>query len=933
MSQFLPLSHPCGCLIGVDDTADSPKSVVTDLWGKSHGLPAPYPLLAHLLDTAAAADVICDWMLPAPMREALGGDTGFELWKSETVLLAGWHDIGKASCGFQQQVPAACPEWLGEAKPPERLFKPPGVRGHVLDSYYLAWDALAGLDYGPRVRAAQIVGGHHGVIPPHEAHRFLRRSGAQIVDGAGGTPGELASCREELLDTVSGITGASVDVQNRLLAPAAMSLAVMVLADWLVSNTRFIERQAEAISRQDGDWAAHYARAGAAAAEDLQRVGLMPPRPQPGAHRQVLRDGSEPRGLQRTLLDAPARSCGITVIGAPTGEGKTEAALIAASMHGEIRASDGWYFAMPTTGTADGLVDRLRQAIARISGGAESPSLRLIHGLSRLRQRSDDYQAAPDEAAGWMNGKKGLLAPYGVGTIDQMLMGVLTMKHSPLRMLACGTRTVIIDEAHCFDPYTRWLMNRCVEWLGALRAPVIVLSATLPKQRSDELIRSYQKGCGAPEQPPKQAALYPGWVRWRPDAPEDGFEFSPATEPSRRWQLEIEVRDSPQAQITADIASAAVAAADPEGCVMVVRASIAAAQQTYEAVRALLSADDCEVVLLHSRFRHRDRRRIADGLISRFGPDGTRPRRMILVATQIVEMSLDVDFDVLITDPAPVGAVLQRAGRIHRHAEDGGEKRPRHRPAAHSGPKALLFWPVNDDGRRSFKQRVYQEHDLRQTDRIFGDGLTVAIPGDVPGLVDEADKGDHLLHCAPESADPEAKARWDAYAKWASEADVDRRRADISAIPEPHRRADPKALALLTSPQDDEIISGTRLGRPTRLVLPVYETDGGYSADGCGGKPLPAEPSQEQEHELFMACVPVTDYGSGSTGWLTGLDKASDIFEQAGDERAAAAWRRGPLAQARLLPMQSDIRARLSEWSVTVRSTAGLSYARERTEL
>ena len=266
------------------------------------------------------------------------------------------------------------------------------------------------------------------------------------------------------------------------------------------------------------------------------------------------------------------------------------------------------------------------------------------------------------QRTGWPETRKAILAPWGVGTIDQVLLGAMRVKHSPLRLFGAATGTVVIDEAHALDPYMRELLVRAVEWLAAYGASVVVLSATLPPKRVSELIRAYQRGAGHGQfhrtgDNEERTVGYPGWLAWSAD---DGYT-NQTVEPRREWALTITRSDVPSADLTARAAAAAVSASANGGCILLVRSTVRAAQDTYNAIRSadsgLIPGDHLEI--LHSRMPMSVRRDRTESLMRMLGPRGRdsepRPERFILVATQIVEQSLDVDFDASHHRPGPGG--------------------------------------------------------------------------------------------------------------------------------------------------------------------------------------------------------------------------------------------------------------------------------------
>ena len=858
-----------------------PQDDAAGLWGKSRGLDVPYPLLTHLLDTAAAADVIADMVIPRSLAETLAGKMGVsrQEWKQTAVVLAGWHDIGKASCGFQQQDPAACPPWLVNARDTADAGR------HDRIGACLVWDRLAG--HRSRHRMSQIIGGHHGTIQKLRRRDLECHSGAGLVDLD--PPEELLLERQRVWDVLDSVLGDLPDA-SMPAAAASATLAVVVLADWIASSSWLLLQRQQALASGISEPGEMFAHGRQLAATLIEQSGLNAPR-QASMPTPATMFATSPAAawtpLQQSIADSfrPSGS-GIAVICAPTGEGKTEAALLAASRLGEASGRLGLFFAMPTVATAEGLHDRLSAYIERHHRSA--PRLRRVHSQAILWDEAPAHSTVSDDAdavraaSRWMTGtRKSMLAPYGVGTIDQVLLGALRAKHSPLRLLGAATGTVIVDEAHSLDPYMRQLLERCVEWLASLGTPVVVMSATMPRRRVRDLVGAYQRCAaahtGSTSDPPP-GLEYPMWMSW---TAADGW-MSANAHPRRSWTLRVDVADIPATQLTQQIAAEAAAEAAAGKCVLVVRSTVAAAQQTYDAALAsdpsLKPGETLEI--LHSRMPQHQRRRRSQHLIDTLGPDtARRPDRLLLVATQVVEQSLDVDFDLVITDPAPVAALLQRAGRVQRH-----------RPATTEPVQARVLWPVTDDNQPHKGSLIYSKADLMAarawlTSAETSDFVTVAVPSGVEDVVDRADTetSEQFDFATPEEAD-EAE---DATLAQLVRIDADKSLGLRWAIPRP----DPETpLVDLTGHFDtDEHHPGTRHKARSVLVLPVTEVDNGCAQlhDGTHIELSPTHtPDRDTVRAVFDAAIPVSYPNSA---W-------ADILEHLADR-----WDRTPVCGALLL--------------------------------
>ena len=892
---------------GAAAVSDGTPMLLLRLWGKSRGLDEPYPLFAHLLDTAAAAGAVAELVIPRSLAERLADKMGVSRreWEQTAVVLGGWHDIGKASCGFQQQA-AACPSWLANARDASDAGR------HDRIGACLVWDRLAG--HRSRHRLSQIVGGHHGTIPKLNRRDLDCHGGAGLVDLD--PPEELLLARRQAWDALDSVLGGLPDAAMPADAASA-TLAVVVLADWIASSAWLLHHRQQAIASGMSDPGEMFAHGRRLAETLIDRAGLTAPQqaPTPTPATMFADSATAWTPLQQSLADSFRPSGpGIVVICAPTGEGKTEAALLAASRLSAASGRHGLFFAMPTVATAEGLHDRLSAYIERHHRGA--PSLRRVHSQAILWDEDPGRGAVSDDddavraAARWMTGtRKSILAPYGVGTIDQVLLGALRAKHSPLRLLGAATGTLIVDEAHSLDPYMRQLLVRCVEWVASLGTPVVVMSATMPHRRVSELVDAYRRGAdvhsGASDAPPEPPG-YPMWMSWTPT---DGW-LSADARARRSWTLRVDVADVVAAQLTQQIAAAAVAATATGKCVLVVRSTVGAAQQTHDAALAsdpsLKPGETLEI--LHSRMPQHQRRSRSQRLLDTLGPDtARRPGRLLLVATQVVEQSLDVDFDLLITDPAPVSALLQRAGRVRRH-----------RPTTTGPVRVRVFWPVTGDNRPHKGSLIYSKADLMAarawvTCAETSDSVTVAVPSEVPAVVDRADieTSGQFDFATPEEAD-EAE---DATLAQLVRIDADKSLGLRWAIPRPGPDV---PLADLTGHFDtDERHPGTRHRALSVLVVPVAGAGNGRARlhDGTGIELVPGRtPDRDTVRAVFDAAIPVSYPNSAWADALVPL---------------GGRWDRTPVCGALLLEAPPDGSVVAGGHLLTLSPRTGLAIRRQ----
>ncbi|WP_109472932.1 CRISPR-associated helicase Cas3' [Ornithinimicrobium cavernae] len=489
----------------------------------------------------------------------------------------------------------------------------------------------------------------------------------------------------------------------------------MILADWIASDA---ERFPYALSRPQEQRLA-------AAVETLDLCPPWSPEPVSGATDLFpqrfphLADHS-PSALQTAAVEAAlaADSSPMLVIEAPTGGGKSEAALMAAEALAARFGCGGVFLALPTMATSNAMFSRVLRWVEHWGSG-EDPALWLAHGKAQLNEdfaglvraswtrsvfdeespSGDSSQTTTAEArvSGWLFGrKKGLLANVVVGTIDQVLMGALQSRHLVLRHLALSGKVVIIDEVHSVDAFMGSYLERVLEYLGAYGTPVVLLSATLAPVARAGLVGAYQGG-RASREAKKAGGLVP--LAPRRTAPADGpwthlatsVSELPATGPGpEAYPLVTTVTatdqhlpvvdDTPSRSVTIEaiqdtdpaLVHLMATALEHGGCVAVLRNTVRRAQETYDLLREHYGDD---VELFHSRFLACDRAERERDLLHRLGPGASqRPRRLIIVGTQVLEQSLDIDLDLLVTDIAPVDLLIQRIGRLHRHPRADGAR-------------------------------------------------------------------------------------------------------------------------------------------------------------------------------------------------------------------------------------------------------------------
>lgn len=752
-------------------TALSPITRITaSLWAKSPERSGEVKLgvLEHLLNVAACAAEILE-LEPPHVKAQMAADLGLEPEQGLNWVLAlvALHDLGKASPAFQMKWPAgmnAVDEWLRDRPLLREPYTPHGVVSEFCLPDFLvgqlSWDETLAK------RVSDAVGCHHGFRVENMRSEDL--SVAQIGDD------RWRKVRFELCRLVTLAVGAdfaAVPPIKGFSAAAFMRLAGLTsFADWLGSSFP-LPTQTD-FSAYEGP-AAYFAQARKQAKKlltDLEGGVRWPDHSQQpeevAALEKVfdyLAGGSfRPRPLQTALAKAlaDASSPVLVLIEAPMGEGKTEAALYAYLQLARAARHRGLYVALPTQATGNAMYKRLVQFLGQ-QGINRPVSIQLAHGGSLLagefqkrkantqifyRQNVDADGEDSVEAVrveGWFTQRKrALLDEFGVGTVDQALLGVLGVSHQFVRLWGLGNRVVVLDEVHAYDTYTSELIAALVAWLRALGSSVIIMSATLPDDSRRRLLTEW----GVKELP--QYQTYPRWT-----VADSSGETQSATVPNQdeagnmsRPVQRIALRALPSAAQV--VAQKALDLTLSGGCAAVIVNTVQRAQEVQKAVVKLLEkrgiiaqtctkggpkeAEKVGVLLYHARYPADERLYREQAVLKYLGKGGKRPERLILIATQVAEQSLDFDADVMITDLAPIDLLLQRSGRLHRHSRPAEARKGHAQPALYVA--GLDTWPQQALKDEAWG-RVYQPALLYRTWRALQGRETITLPTELDDLV------------------------------------------------------------------------------------------------------------------------------------------------------------------------------------------------------
>ena len=697
---------------------------ILHFWGKarpkSPAGPCWHPLVFHCLDVAAVGESLLE-RHPGLARSLSGL---VELPPNDTTrllrLLLCLHDIGKFAKRFQAKEPKLYPPCFrdGPAGLPRgydhgagglRLFDALCADGFGLPGPPRAWRPLV-----------SAVMGHHG--SPPEPGPGSSPEGLRPEFGRAG----LDAAREFIRQThqLFAPTTPPPIPDGRHAGPASYAVAgLAVLADWIGSNQEWFAYHAPS-SDLDGYWL-HAQRC---ATHAIDEAGILPAtvRGTPLDYETLLGADARPSPMQQWAcrVELPAGP-GLYLIEDETGSGKTEAALMLAHRLLEAGQADGLYVALPTMATANAMFDRLAVAHRELFGPDAAPSIALAHGardmhagfraaMGRGGRREAHYSNAAMEAdasdatastacAAWIadDRRRAFLADAGAGTIDQALLSVLPSRHQSLRLLGLMRRVLVLDEVHAYDAYMQRELEALLEFQARLGGSAILLSATLPLEIRRRLVNAFSKGAapnGPTDTPDDNIGMgYPQATLCAADV------RSSAAVPGRTGRA----RALPVRFIaTSDDAALEVLHAARAGrAALYIRNTVDDALDAHAALRR----NGLAPMLFHARFALVDRLKREAEVVRRFGKSsGPSERAGVLVATQVVEQSLDLDFDVVITDLAPIDLLIQRAGRLWRH----------HRPERSGEAELVVVGPEpvadapEDWFARSFPRAayVYRDH-------------------------------------------------------------------------------------------------------------------------------------------------------------------------------------------------------------------------------
>lgn len=642
--------------------------------GRIHLLPC------HLLDVAAVGYLMVTNNLfgaaDTLKQVGLEGESGAQFF----AWLLSSHDIGKFACSFQREV------WVGGQEDCRELvcqnfrhdvlgyafwreiFEEPEKLEKVLPKSELGTGRKAGiLDIWISVTT-----GHHGVPPKlkENLNNFTsqnKKDAFQYLEEALKLfpLAEIPVCFKQK------------EVRHRTKYYSWVISGLVVLCDWIGSNEKFFQWVDEEFPLK-----VYWEKA---LSEAERALAILPPSPKVSEFqniRSLFPYIHTPSPLQEVSTEIQLNKIGaqLFILEDLTGSGKTESALTLAKRLMSSGRANGIFYALPTMATANAMYSRLVDVLSKLYLPGSKPSLILAHSRSRLMEgftskiwdnllkgSSEFNNETPVYAgcASWFaeSSKKALLADVGVGTIDQALMGVLQFRHNNLRLLGLEKKVFIVDEVHAYDAYMGKELEQLISVLAYYGAPIILLSATMSQTQRTQYLSAFQSVLSV--EPSKDSDVetlsYPLFTK----ADSNGIESIPVLS-NRPRNIDVSWLSSEKQCIEYIIEKASSGKS-----VVWIRNTIDDALRAFRSLLSSKKIDPEKILLFHSRFAFSDRQRIEEQAVSELGKRSSSERAgKIVIATQVIEQSLDIDADELISDLAPIDLLVQRSGRLHRHNRD-----------------------------------------------------------------------------------------------------------------------------------------------------------------------------------------------------------------------------------------------------------------------
>ena len=804
------------------------------------------PLLVHLEDTMNVADFLWNHWLPEGQKnDILSGiePSNETICENLVCFLGAAHDIGKATPAFQTQRVFSNGLDL-DSQLLEKLERAgfTGISSLALASAKDTHHTRAGQaileGHGVRKDIASIIGSHHGKpldedidvqteLDAYAANYF------QVENSNNPIYQKWKAVQSDLLEWALQESDIErVDNLPELSKPDQVLLSgLLIMADWIASNEAYfplipidkneIDNPSKRFEFGIKEWIKDYP---IEFENRLQSTDFY-----------QKRFGLKPRDFQKRIYEdlQSAKQPGLVIIEAPTGGGKTEAALAAFEQLATKAGRSGMFFGLPTQATSNSMFSRIESWLENVTKEYGKTSLRLQHGKAALNplmrklsaQHIDtddnkDSGSASIQVNQWFSGRKtASLDNFVVGTVDNFLLVALKQKHLALRHLGFDRKVVIIDEVHAYDAYMQQYLEEAIRWMGTYGVPVILLSATLPMQKRIDFVSAYLQGTGLKKRDfqdslskiSENRLAFPLLTYTDENKIEQDIDFE------KQAGRKIEIRPLEESNILTTLKDLTAHG----GIVGIIVNTVRRAQELARQCAELFGKENIEV--LHACFLDSDRIQKETRLINEIGKVAKRPEKKIVIDTQVIEQSLDIDFDALITDLCPMDLLIQRIGRLHRHSNVS-------RPSNLQKPVCYVLGENSEFDFEPGSVAVYGEYLLMRTQCYLT--REINIPNDVSHLVQDVYgmEKDPFISSSYQGKYQKAKADFNAFIE------IQRKKASGFRIENPSQKINPDRYNLISwlnsenrSDTDEKSYAQVRDIQETVEVIGVKSFSSGYS--------------------------------------------------------------------------------------------------------
>jgi CRISPR-associated endonuclease/helicase Cas3 len=671
----------------------------------------------HLEDTAFSIEhLYYDW-ISVGLKEFFD----IEMAKSSEIhplnilkFLALVHDIGKVSPAFQKKTSG---NFELDNYIEERLFS----KGFGWDKSTLSVANFSHGGLGQFVLEERgidssvscIIGGHHGKF------MYCENVGSYIK--ANGLEEPWISERNKIFEKALEVSEISESEIKSLKLPKTLQVlftGLLITADWVASNTDIFPLISADV---EADFTDRFENAKIKISEIFKALiwdwNVI--------NADIIfnnRFKFSPNSFQENTVSIAKEieNPGIFIIEAQMGCGKTEAALACAEIFAEKRKLDGLYFALPTQATSNAMFSRIQKWVETFQ---QKTTIILSHGKAQFNENyrkimsSNVYEEEQKEQFAYVNSwftgrKRNLLANAVVGTVDTLLMTALNQKHVTLRHLGLANKVVIIDECHAYDAYMSVYLERVLYFLAKYKIPVIILSATLPYNTRSKLVSAYLSANSKQE-------FYSENIEYPLVTYTDGTDVFSGSPDKNTDKKEIKINLSDNDDILEILKEKLLNG----GSAGVIVNTVKRAQAVYDSIKEIFP----NTLLLHSRFLANHRTEKENFLLEKIGKNNVleNGETFVVIGTQVIEQSLDIDFDFMITDICPADLLFQRIGRLHRHSQ-------RKRPENLKNPECVV---LKSDTVYEKSCYIYAEYLLRVTEKNLADN--VFLPDSIPEIVNK----------------------------------------------------------------------------------------------------------------------------------------------------------------------------------------------------